>query len=322
MQEQFNKILDHKFSPFKGPGGRAYLALFNICFFWGTTWNVLRLSKDYIHPLQIAGIRQVLAGSIFILFFLFRKHRLPTLSQLWQALYSSIFLFVLSNGLTSWGMKYVSGGLGAIIGALSPLFIPLMAILMGEKQKLGWHSILGLILGAMGVVVIFYEHLHDLLNPEFRWGLVLLFIAVLAWSFGTILVLKQQKTMNGYYNTGWQMLFAGIIMLIWSGAMGYSKPVNQISPTAWMLIVYLVLFGSVVTFISYVYALKKLPVAQVSIYAYINPLVAILIGWLFMNEKLSFSILVGTLIIFAGVYLVNRKLQKKAQMMVMEKENA
>lgn len=316
MQESLNKILDHKYSPFKGPGGRAYFALFNICFIWGTTWNVLRLGKDYMHPLQLAGIRQTIAGLIFILYFIAQGHGLPNKRQLWQALYLSFFLFVFSNGLSSWAMKYVSGGLGAIIGALSPLIIPFLAALLGEKQNLNLKTIAGLMLGACGVMVIFYEHLKDFFNPEFRFGIILLFTAIFSWSLGTVLIMKNQKSLNPYYSSGWQMLFAGITMSIWSYSSGYSKDITTFPIQAWLVLAYLILFGSVVTFISYVYALKKLPVAQVSIYAYVNPVVAIIIGALFMHEKITPYIVIGTLITLFGVYLVNRFMQQRAKEIV------
>lgn len=320
MQKSLNKILDHKYSPFKGPGGKAYFALFNICFIWGTTWNVVRIAKDYMHPLQLAGLRQIAAGAIFIVYFLAQGHKLPNLRQLWQAFYISIFLFVFSNGFTSWGMKYVSSGMGAIIGALSPLVIPFMAALFGEKQKLNLVTIIGLVLGALGVAVIFYDHLQDFLNPEFRFGIILLFIAVFAWSFGTILIMNKQRSMNAYHSTGWQMMFAGILMTVWAEISGYSRSISGFPWQAWAALWYLIIFGSVVTFISYVYALKKLPVAQVSIYAYINPIVAIIIGWLFMGEELTVYIVTGALVILLGVYLVNRNMQQKAKQIIEEAE--
>lgn len=322
MQKSLNKILDHKYSPFKGAGGRAYFALFNICFIWGTTWNVLRLGKDYLHPLQLAGIRQTLAGLFFISYFLIRKHGLPSRQQLWQAFYLSFFMFVFSNGLSSWAMKYINAGLGAIIGALSPLVMTMMGMMIGKQQQLSKQTIAGLLLGMLGIVIIFYEHLHDLMNPQFRMGLMFSGIAVLTWSFGSVIIANRQKNVNPYYSVGWQMFFAGIMMSMWSYASGYSIPLANIPWKAWAIIGYLVLFGSVITFVSYVYALKKLPVAQVSIYAYVNPIIAISIGALFMNEKITAYIITGTLITLSGVYLVNRTMQQKAKEIIEEADHS
>ena len=293
----------------RGTRGKALFALSLVCFFWGTTWIASKEAVRNMPALQMAGIRQAIGGICYISFFLYKGTTWPKKGE-WNAILLLSFLnFVLSNGLSTWGVKYISAGLGSIIGAIFPLWILIIG-LIGKKTKLQPKIALGLIMGFLGICVIFYEHLHDLLDPKFRFGLMLSLISTWSWAFGTIYTKKHAVHFNPYFALGLQMFISGIALNIFSVASGNAISFSSIPTISWLSIAYLVIFGSIISFIAYLYALQNLPTEQVSIYAYINPVVAVILGSLIFNEMLTPLIGIGVLITLYGVFLVNRAVQR------------
>lgn len=145
------------------------------------------------------------------------------------------------------------------------------------------------------------------MNPEFRLGIFLSLASTWSWAFGTLYTKQQAQNFNPYFSLGLQMLISGITLFSISYATGNAIPFSKIPVEAWASIAFLVLFGSVIAFAAYLYALQNLPTEQASLYAYINPIVAVLLGWMIFNEKLSLFIIIGALITLYGVYLVNKE---------------
>ena len=227
--------------------------------------------------LQLAGIRQFLAGFIYVVYFLFKGSRWPRGKEWINVLILSALNLFLTNGLTTLGVKYISGGLGSIIAAIFPLWLVIIGFFT-MKPKVPNKVLIGLLLGFGGICVIFYEHLQDFFDVDFRFGIMISLIASICWAFGTLYTKSQAKEFNPYFSIGLQMLISGILLYSISSAAGLNIPMNQIPTISWIAIGYLVIFGSVVSFMAYLYALQNLPTAQVSIYAYINPVVAVLFG--------------------------------------------
>jgi drug/metabolite transporter (DMT)-like permease len=296
-----NPLTIHK----KGTRTKAIFALALVCFLWGTTWIASKEAIRHMPPLQMAGLRQLLGGLCYVLFFLIKGERWPTVKE-WQSITVLSFLnFLLANGLSTWGLKYISSGLGAIMGAIFPLWLVVIG-LFSVQSKMPGKAIIGLLLGFGGVCIIFYEHLHDFLNPDFRLGIFLSLIATWGWAFGTIYTKKHAANFNPYFSIGLQMVISGIALTGFSYSFTDTIPVSDIPWQSWASIIYLVVFGSVISFIAYLYALQNLSTEQASLYAYINPIVAILLGWLIFSEKLTMFIAVGGLVALLGVYLVNK----------------
>ena len=219
-------------------------------------------------------------------------------------------MFVISNGFTTWSVKFIPSGLGAVIGALSPIWIALFSTVLFRETRLNGITIMGLIMGIGGVCVIFYDYLDDLLNPSFYPGIILGVIASMTWAFGTIYTVRHSRNLNPYYSLGWQMFLSGIILIAIAFLTGQYKPIAQVDVRGWYSVAYLVTFGSIITYAAFIYALKRLPAAQVSIYAYINPIVAVLLGALLNNEKLTRFVAIGTVVTLSGIYLVNTGFKK------------
>jgi drug/metabolite transporter (DMT)-like permease len=292
-----------------GTHTKALVALALVCFFWGTTWLASKEGVRHMPALQMVGLRQFTAGFCYVLFFALKGNAWPR-GREWSIVLMLGFLnFVLSNTLSTWGVKYISAGLGSIIAAIVPLWIVLINLVL-TKAKVPTKIIIGLLLGFAGICVIFYEHLYDFLNPQFRLGIFLSLASTWSWAFGTIYTKKHATGFNPYFSLGLQMLFSGSLLLAGTYATGTNIPVTEIPWQSWAAIGYLVLFGSVVAFAAYLYMLQNLPTEQASIYSYINPVVAVLLGWILFGEILTPFIIAGALITLYGVYLVNRAAMK------------
>jgi drug/metabolite transporter (DMT)-like permease len=288
--------------------GLPILALSCVCLFWGTTWIASKQGVRYMPPLQLAGIRQFIGGVLYVSFFLYKKEAWPKGKQWKTIIILSILNFALSNGLSTWGVKFISSGLGAILNAVFPLWIVIITFFRGEK--LARIAIVGLIISFSGVCVIFYDHLSDFLQPDFRFGILLSLIATISWAFGSLYTKKKAATFNPYFSLGLQMLLSSFILFAVTGATGTGVNILSIPAISWWSIAYLVIIGSVLTFIAYVYMLQKLPPEINSIYAYINPIVAVLLGAVIFGESLSMAIAIGGGITIFGLYMVNHSIRK------------
>jgi drug/metabolite transporter (DMT)-like permease len=284
---------------------KALLALAAVCFLWGTTWVASKEGTRHIPALQLAGMRQLAAGILYVCFFLYKRAPLPRGREWRPILLLSFLNFVMSNGLSTWGVKYISAGLGSIMGAIFPLWLVVIGFFT-QKEKMPRAAIAGLLLGFVGVCIIFYDHLQDFLIPDFRFGIMLSLIATWTWAFATLYTKQQAARFNPYFSLGIQMLLSGLLLTAFTQATGWSIPLASIPTRAWMVMGYLVFFGSVLSFIAYLYALQHLPTEQASIYAYVNPVVALLCGALLFDERITLYILVGGAVTLLGVWLVNK----------------
>ncbi|WEK37271.1 MAG: EamA family transporter [Candidatus Pseudobacter hemicellulosilyticus] len=306
-------LTDKKPSSFflnRGTRFKALFALGLVCIFWGTTWIATKQGVLHTPALQVAGLRQFISGLLYIFYFVLKGARWPRGKEWWPVIILALLNFTLTNGLTTWGIQYISAGLGAIISATFPLWIVVIN-LFSAKTKEPPLAIIGLLLGFAGVCIIFYDHLADLLQPDFRLGILLSLLGAWTWAFGVIYTKKQAASFNPYFSIGLQMLLSGSLTSIIANASGIAIPYQDIPWQTWSAIAYLTCIGSVVTFAAYLYALQRLPTEQMSIYAYINPMVAVLLGALFFEEKLTIFIAIGGLVTLAGVNLINMAFRRK-----------
>lgn len=286
----------------KGP---ALIALALVCFFWGTTWIASRQGVKHMPALQLAGIRQVLGGICYIVFYTARGAAWPRGREWRTILILSLFNFVLSNGLSTWGVKFIPAGLAAIIGAIFPLWLVVIGLVV-DKTRPKPQALTGLAVGFAGICVIFYEHLYELFNPDFLFGILISLFATWTWAVGTLYTKKHAAAFNPYFSLGLQMSISGVVLCGTVAATGDAVSLQAIPWQSWAAIGYLTVFSSIVSFVAYLYALQHLPTAQVSLYAYINPIIAIVFSALFFGEPLTAFIVAGTIITLYGVWLVNK----------------
>jgi drug/metabolite transporter (DMT)-like permease len=288
--------------------GLPILALCWVSFFWGTTWIASKEGVKHMPALQLAAIRQFIGGFLYLAFFMFKKTPWPKGKQWKSILILSVLNFVLSNGLSTWGVKYISSGLGAIIGAIFPLWIVIITFFRGER--LARLAVIGLFISFAGVCVVFYDHLGDFLKPDFRFGIFISLISTLTWAFGSLYTKKKAASFNPYFSLGLQMFISSILLFAFTGATGTSVSLGEIPMISWWSIAYLVLFGSVLTFIAFIYSLQHLPAAINSVYAYINPIVAVILGFVIFGEPLTVALAIGGGVTLFGLYLVNFSIRK------------
>jgi len=289
--------------------GWPVLALCWVSFFWGTTWLASKEGVKHMPAMQLVAIRQFLGGVLYVAYFLVKKTPWPKGKQWQTILILSLLNFVLSNGLSTWGVKYISSGLGAILGAIFPIWIVIISFFRGEQ--LSKLAVSGLLVCFGGVCLIFYDHLKDFLQPDFSFGILLSLIATLTWAFGTLYTKKKAASFNPYFSLGLQMLVSSLFLFALIGATGTTIPLSEIPANSWWAIGYLVIVGSVLTFVAFIYALQKLPAEVNSIYAYINPIVAVILGAIIFGEPLTLFIAAGGIIVLVGLYLVNLAMRKK-----------
>ena len=192
-----------------------------------------------------------------------------------------------------------------------PLFVALFSILLLRFARFTRMMIIGLLTGFAGIITIFYDHFAQLLNARFAFGAGLAMIATICWSFGTVFASRYKPRTDILFSVGLQMLIAGTMMLLVCFASGKYVNLAEADGSALWSLAYLVLIGSLLAYSAYVFAISKLPPTQVSVYAYINPVVAVLLGWMILKEQMSLNMVTGTLITLAGVYVVNREFKKQ-----------
>lgn len=288
----------------------AYLALAAVCVIWGTTYLALRIAVTHFPPLLFTALRQTIAGLIILGATMWlMKASLPSLADVLRQAVAGFFMISVGNGFVAWGEMYIPSGIAAIICSLMPVVVILMNIAVHREEKPNMMIILGASLGLLGIVLIFSEHLAEFSRSEYVSGIILIFLAVLGWAGASIWIKKKTTQSNLYMNAGLQMLSGGILLFPLSLIFDDYAMISW-APGAVYPFIYLVVFGSLVAYISYSYALRKLPMTIVSLYAYINPLVAVVLGWAVLQEKLNEKIGLAFLITVLGIYTVNRGYQQ------------
>ena len=289
----------------------AYLALGAVCVIWGTTYLALRIGVTQFPPFLFSMLRFLFAGPILLGFmFTFGKASLPGKQVIINQAVAGLFMVTLGIGVVGWAEMVVSSGLAAIICSVMPIWVILINISVNKEERPTFPIVLGLVIGLSGIVLIFGEHLTEFSNSTYTFGIVLTFLANISWAVGSVWVKKKNENTNPFVNAGLQMLFGGMFLAPLSLVFDNYETI-QWSGSLVSSLIYLILIGSVGGYACYSYAIKKLPITIVSLYAYINPIVAVVLGWLVLNEKLNTRIGAAILITIAGIYIVNKGYQLK-----------
>ena len=287
---------------------KLIFSLIIVAVVWGTTYLGIRVAVESIPPWFVTSIRQGLAAIIVLILLLFKKQ----LSWIgWknfqQQLIPALLMLVIANGFTTIAEQTLPSGLTSIMSALSPVVIFLMSILFG-LQKPNLKGFIGVIIGFLGVVFIFRDGLGAILDPNYKTGILFLSIGILGWASGNIYSKKNtHKTNNIALNLFYQFSIAAIIQLVLAFIFSANTAVADWSFRSLFAILYLSIFGSVLAFFCYHYALKRVSVVQLSVLNYVNTIIAVFLGWLFLDEVITSDFIVATLLIILGVFIINYK---------------
>ena len=288
---------------------KAYLALTVTSIVWGTTWVASKMGVKHMPAFELASIRQFLGGSIYVIFFLVKGEKLPTWKQFIWLMPMAFLMFVSANGIATYGLQFITSGLAALIAALYPLSVVLIERFYFKAIKITLPTIAGLLLGLLGIGFIFYKDSLQSHGTNYILGVGLSMFAMICWSVGSIIISRNKIDMNSYNSIGWQMLISACCMAMYTIYSGNYISLFEIPSVAWGAIIYMVIGGSIFAFISFIYSMKHLHPAIASLYAYINPIVAIWVGSLLLGEKMTWNSILGTICTLIGVYLVNRSLK-------------
>jgi drug/metabolite transporter (DMT)-like permease len=299
-------------SPSSKTSWLAYSALAVVCVVWGTTYLAIRIGVAVFPAFLFGALRQLAAGFILSGFMLtIGKVKWPDKQNLINQAIGGFFMITMGNAVVGYAEIYVSSGLAAIICSMMPIWVIMINVLANKDERPTFPILLGLAIGLSGIVLIFSEHLAEFSNSQYTLGIVLTFLANFCWAIGSIWAKKKNQNSNAFLNAGLQMFFGGILILPFSVLFDDYTSIQWTSEAIYSLI-YLTVIGSVVAYACYQYAIKTLPMTIVSLYAYINPLVAIILGWLILNERFNLYIVIAMLVTVAGIYLVNRGYQSRA----------
>lgn len=296
---------------------KAYIALIFICIVWGTTYLAIRVGvESYPAAFLFAGVRQTVAGLILMAIALIvSKQKDVSAKNIVHQMMVGFLMLTVGNGGVTWGEKYIPSGIAALLCSMMPLFAVLFNLIGSKKEKFNSLIGVGMVLGVCGVGLIFRHNLADMTKPENLGGICAILLATSSWALGSIINKKKAATVNPFFNSGMQLLFGGVFMLALSPAIDDYTGMQIWNTNGLLAMGYLVVFGSVLAYASYMYALSALPVGIATIYAYINPLIAVLAGWMFLHEELNIYTGLAFATIVVSVYLVNmgyRKQHKQA----------
>ncbi|MCG8605502.1 EamA family transporter [bacterium] len=289
---------------------KAYSAWASVSFFWGTTYLAIGIGVKTLPPALFAGIRFLLAGLVFIAFLRLRGYRLPQ-RQDWVTLsIVGIALLVFGNATVVWAQQWVPSGLAALIVATVPFFMVGIEAMLPGGERIDLRKGLGILIGFTGLTLLLWPDLKGSMDHAYLKGVLVLFLAPLAWGAGSVYSKHRKIQTPALMAAACQMLIAGIILCIVGLLIGEGSRFVP-TPAGLGAIVYLLIFGSIVGYGSYIYVLDKLPTAIVSMYAYINPVIAVVLGWLILDEKLNWLVGISTAVILTGVVLVKTGRTKK-----------
>ena len=288
---------------------KAYIAWINICIVWGTTYLAIRIGVEGLPPMLFAGLRWVFAGFILFSFLRIKGFKLPNKKEFFHNSVVGICLLGFGNGLVVTSEQWLESGLTALLITTVPFWIVGIESFMPGSKKMNSQIAGGLTLGLIGVTLIFGSDIKYLVNPSHATGVFILLIAVIMWSIGTIYSKYKKVSVHPLMSASVQMLVAGSLQTILGIALGELPKLN-FHLNGLIAFLYLLLFGSLVGYTSYIYAVSHLPVSLVSTYAYINPVIAIFLGWLILSETVTITIIIASVVIILGVAIVKKGTEK------------
>ena len=278
----------------------AFAALYVI---WGSTYFAIRVTLDSMSAPASAAVRFIIAGPFLLLVARLSGHAIvPPRRDLVSLAVVGCLLLVGGHGLVVWSEQYVASGLAALTVATTPLWIAIFSAVLPQGEGLPATGWAGVILGLLGLVVLLWPKLSAGVGSEL-YGEVALLAATLCWTSGSLYSKRAAITVPPLVATGWQMMIAGVVLSLiaaCTGAFARFAP----APAGWLALGYLIFFGSCIAFTAFGWLLQHVPAAKVMTYAYVNPVIAVLLGCLLRSEPFTTSMALGTPIIVVAVALV------------------
>jgi putative membrane protein PagO len=275
-----------------------------ICLIWGSTWMAIRIGLESMPPVLAAGLRFLLASVFVILIMRFLDIRIQKDKDSLKIYFlMCIFSYVLPFAFVYWGEKYVNSGLASILFASFPLFVVVFSRIAMPLEKIDKYSLVGIILGFIGIIIIFSNDLFTGMNLNL-YGMIAIVTSSLMQSGIAVLIKKHGKHLNPLAMNFLPIFFAGIILTVYGWTFEDTRIINFDSK-AILSIAFLAMFGTVIAFTTYYWLLKRMSVVILSISSFITPIIAVILGWIFLNEKLNDRTFLGSLMVLIGILFAN-----------------
>jgi len=292
---------------------RAYLAWAFVCLVWGTTFLAMRICLETVPPLLMGGLRYTAAGLLIIVWVLARGQSLPSV-RAWPSLaVLGALMLGLGNGGVVWAEQTVASGLTAVLVAMNPFWMVGCDALTPPREPLSVRRAIGLVVGFSGIVLLVWPEMHVKGESGFLEGIFASQIACIGWAVGSMYSRRrghgEAKDESVLATAAYQMLFGGICLLLAGFTIGEGSRLT-FNPRTGGALLYLILFGAVAGFTAYAYALKHLPIATVSLYAYVNPLIAVALGTVILKEPLNPRLAIVATVVLVGIALVKTEARR------------
>jgi drug/metabolite transporter (DMT)-like permease len=296
------------------PTGKILAAFAIIYFVWGSTFLAIRIGVHEVPPLLFAAMRFFTAGAVMFGWLVARGERSPTVRQWLAASFLGALIFVGDYGLLFWAEQRVPSGIAAVVLAIIPAFIALTEIVLLRTQRLTVRLAVALLIGIAGVAVL-VSHSFKLGDaPIDTLGAVALIVAAFSWSISTVLTKRLPLPDSKPMSSAAQMLSGGMMLVLAAALAGNFRGFHPtaISRGAWFALAYLIVFGSIIGFTAYIWLLHHESPTKVGTYAYVNPVVAVVVGYFLGGEALGPRTVLGTLCVLVSVVLITRTGTKEA----------
>jgi drug/metabolite transporter (DMT)-like permease len=301
----------------KHPKALVLSAFAAVYLIWGSTYLAIFMAIKTIPPFFMAGARFLIAGLILLIYALLKGEQIPDIKSIWKISLAGILMLSIGNAFLAWTEQYLPSGLAAILVATVPLWF----VLLDKRQWKFYFSnkqiIIGLIIGFVGVILLFAgKNSADLFDSRMKIiSLLVLFVCTIGWTVGSLYSKYQKINGSTLMKVAIQMLAAGIVNFFGGFALREQQGfiVKNISWQSVGALAYLIVMGSLVAYLAYVWLLSIRPASLVGTYAYVNPVVAVFLGWLIADEHVSIQKVIGLSIIIAGLVIVNISKEKKVE---------
>ena len=286
---------------------KIILSFFAIYVVWGSTYLFNKIAVTELPPLFLGSFRFLIAGILMISIAIYKKASFRiSKREILNCCIAGFLFLIYGNGIYIWALQFIDSGIGALIAATQPLFV-LLLMRIFFKKEIKLKSIIGIGFGVLGMYLLVSQQSFAT-SSKSVWGMLAMLTCVLSWASGSVFVSKARLPNNFTVSTGIQMIFAGLVLaicsllfqeewsspLVWTGQVQFSMAV-------------LVVFGGVVAFTAFNYLLKMVSTEKVATSAYVNPVIALIIGWYFLDEKLSLQSIIASFTLLTGVYFITSR---------------